>query len=112
MNNAQWINDVNDTRWFKESLEVLKSDPSLSTEDIERIITDTIADYVIGTIGVIDLLEFTDTLKKSKAKLSPDLQYIAEDLSELHNYKSDKQFVHSILIDVLRKVDHTGSGLG
>ena len=76
----------------------------MSTEDIERIITDTIADYVIGTIGILNLLEFTDTLKKSKAKLTPDLKYIAEDLSELHNYKSDKQYVHNILIDVLRKV--------
>ena len=105
--NIQPLKDVGDTRWFKQSLEVLKNDPSLSAKDIERIITDTIAKYVIGTIGVIDLLEFTDTLKKRKAKLSPDLQYIADDLSELHNYKSDKQFVHNILLDVLRKVTKT-----
>ena len=105
--NIQPLSDINDTRWFRQSLKVLKSDPSLSTEDIERIITDTIADYVIGTIGVLDLLEFTDTLKKSKAKLSPDLKYIAEDLSELHKYKFDKQFVHNILIDVLRKITRT-----
>ena len=82
--NTPSINIVNDSRWFEQSIEVLKKDSSLSPKDIERIITDTIADYVIGTIGIFQLLEFSDALKNCKAKLTPDLKYIAEDLTLPH----------------------------
>ena len=101
------VNNANDTRWLQQSIETLKKNSSLSTKNIERIITDAIADYVIGTIGIFQLLEFSDALKNCKTKLTPDLKYIAEDLSQLHQYKSDKQYIHSILIDVLRKIKKT-----
>lgn len=103
----QSINSMSDVSWFRESIETLKNDSSLSEEDINRIITGTIAEYILGSIGVIDLLEFADSLKNCKAKLNADLKYIIEDLSQLHHYKSDKQYIHNILIDALRKVTKT-----
>ena len=92
---------------IKKAIEILKKDSSLSSKDIGRIITDAIAEYIIGTIGVLEFLELVDALESSKAKKTLDLKYIIEDLYELRQYKSDKQLVHSILINVLRKITRT-----
>lgn len=93
-----------DNAWFEEITSELKNNASLTNEDLEKIITNAIAEYVAETIDVTQLVEIVFLLENTKVKLTPDMTNIIADLSLLQQHQSDTKFVYNILIDVLRKI--------
>lgn len=104
MTKMQLTKKVGDTTWFEETIANLKTNTSLTVDGLEKIITNSIAEYVAETITISQLVEIVFLLENTQVELTPDMKNIIADLSHLHQHKSDKKFVYNILIDVLRKI--------
>ncbi|MBI5123602.1 hypothetical protein HZA75_07125 [Candidatus Roizmanbacteria bacterium] len=63
MKNDQSKTNKNYTLKFHRLIDILKKNASLSEKDINIIIANIIVDYLVGKIGVLELLEFVDALR-------------------------------------------------
>lgn len=90
-------------RWFRDVLaEINRGD--LNSGDLEQIITNTISEYINGSITLETLLEVIDEIRKNyQESANPELQNILIRLSSLA-LEHDKELIYRTFIAVLKKI--------